>query len=46
LLVLHLGVDWGEKTGVKLEAASYNEATFRIPDVRGAEPFEQPIDGQ
>ncbi|KAL3921238.1 MAG: hypothetical protein SGILL_002850 [Bacillariaceae sp.] len=36
-ILLHLGVDASSKS-FKLEACAYNQATFRIPDVRGFQP--------
>lgn len=41
-ILLHLGVDESSKC-FKLEACAYNQATFRIPDVRGYRPFNESI---
>jgi pyroglutamyl-peptidase len=41
-ILLHLGVDERSKC-FKLEACAYNQATFRIPDVRGFRPLNEPI---
>lgn len=41
LVLLHLGVARSE--GFRLEACAYNEATFRIPDQSGYQPFGAPI---
>ncbi|KAL6750996.1 hypothetical protein V8C86DRAFT_2792921 [Haematococcus lacustris] len=44
LLICHLGVD-GQGHHVKLEQCSYNDASFRMADVRGFQPAEgSPID--
>ncbi len=41
MLLLHLGV--GRSQGFRLESHAYNEATFRIPDQKGYQPFQQAI---
>ena len=41
ILLLHLGV--GRSEGFRLESCAYNEATFRIPDIKGYQPKEQAI---
>ncbi len=41
ILLLHLGV--GRSEGFRLESCAYNEATFRIPDVKGYQPKEEAI---
>ena len=42
LILLHLGVDATSKS-FKLETCAYNQATFRIPDVRGLCPYNESI---
>eukprot|EP00531_Pseudo-nitzschia_arenysensis_P008224 CAMPEP_0116134416 /NCGR_PEP_ID=MMETSP0329-20121206/10632_1 /TAXON_ID=697910 /ORGANISM="Pseudo-nitzschia arenysensis, Strain B593" /LENGTH=242 /DNA_ID=CAMNT_0003629121 /DNA_START=22 /DNA_END=753 /DNA_ORIENTATION=- len=41
ILLLHLGV--GRSQGFRLESCAYNEATFRISDQKGYQPFQQAI---
>lgn len=42
VILLHLGVDEGGKS-FKLEACAYNQAKFRIPDMQGFQPNNDPI---
>ncbi len=39
LLTVHLGVD-AKATCFKLEHTAYNNATFRVPDVEGYQPYK------
>ena len=41
-VLLHLGVNY-QGTQIQLEECSYNDATFRIPDQRGYQPYKEPI---
>jgi len=41
IILLHLGV--GRSEGFRLEFCAYNEASFRIPDFQGYQPWEKPI---
>lgn len=41
IILLHLGV--GRSEGFRLESCAYNEASFRIPDFRGYQPWEKTI---
>lgn len=41
IILLHLGV--GRSEGFRLESCAYNEASFRIPDIQGYQPWENPI---
>ena len=41
-IFLHLGVH-GSATGFNLEANAFNEASFRVPDERGAQPWKEAI---
>lgn len=40
---VHLGVA-GSAEGFRLERTAFNEATFRVPDERGAQPQREPVD--
>ena len=42
IVYLHCGVAAGAH-GFSLEAAAYNEASFRVPDERGAQPMQERI---
>jgi pyroglutamyl-peptidase len=44
-LFIHIGVDAGS-SHIKLEQFAYNNMTFRVPDQRGFQPLNEPIEGE